>query len=585
METVSNEDAAPVFLMQRNFLLDDSTFVNAVGFDPSHYIGYEVTHIDGVPVAVYLQNWADEAATYYKSGAVRKSAAMMAFGPFTVFSAAAFRASKVSVSVPFTYVDALGTSRIVDVPFMAAGPNMPIADLAEFESFNKPQTTLVPMELDIHKEFVQRHLQTALQITGHLPHLEAPVTISRSGPHEREPAHREPVVDANVPPKRSVPSPTVVPVLSGNASELRKISEDFPPYPSLILYKYRDTFVLQVTTFSPVLKSTTLDYIANTLLPSFCALNVTRLVVDVSRNGGGDLCLTNGLLAALVPEWVGGNTDHATSAFRYNDLRETPLEDMAVSYGVESPVLWLDPATGMPPEDPYFYTNNTVERTRGCVAGRYSASGWYWPHCAPSYFAPYAGCHLDRLLVLSEGTCGSACSQFVSHLQSSGRARILTYGGDEASVMDGSSFAGGNVMIWQTYIAMFEEAGVPADQLPPVLPTSASARFNNHESYYGSDYTVPREFYLIPGDYHAYDWAAVYSMGYSSSVLADLYETAVAVLTERVPDGLLAPECEADADCAPRGDACSATFACSCGGGPACSAGAKCAQSTCVAGV
>eukprot|EP01105_Mastigella_eilhardi_P024899 TRINITY_DN659_c0_g1_i2.p2 TRINITY_DN659_c0_g1~~TRINITY_DN659_c0_g1_i2.p2 ORF type:complete len:147 (+),score=28.53 TRINITY_DN659_c0_g1_i2:873-1313(+) len=101
--------------------------------------------------------------------------------------------------------------------------------------------------------------------------------------------------------------------------------------------------------------------------------------------------------------------------------------------------------------------------------------------------------------------------------------------------MDSSSFAGANVISWTTEIELLKQGGVPASQLPPTLPTTATARFNNHESYYGEDFKLPREFYLT-----GFDWAVVYAMGHSKSTLTDLYETAAAVLASSVPDGLLA---------------------------------------------
>lgn len=52
----------------------------------------------------------------------------------------------------------------------------------------------------------------------------------------------------------------------------------------------------------------------------------------------------------------------------------------------------------------------------------------------------------DEIIIVSDGTCGSACSTFVSKLMTSNNVRVVTIGGRKGGVIDSSSFAGGGVI-------------------------------------------------------------------------------------------------------------------------------------------
>ena len=130
-----------------------------------------------------------------------------------------------------------------------------------------------------------------------------------------------------------------------------------------------------------------------------------------------------------------------------------------------------------------------------------------------------------KVVLVSDGTCGSACSTFATRLMLSGGVRSLTYGGhgntDEA--MDSSAFGGGNVLPWAvhakgTVLAYFVSLllghtprpiyDMDITDVPIPFPTAATARFTvdaTYEPYLGPK-SLPREFYSIPADVHAAFW-------------------------------------------------------------------------------
>lgn len=129
-----------------------------------------------------------------------------------------------------------------------------------------------------------------------------------------------------------------------------------------------------------------------------------------------------------------------------------------------------------------------------------------------------------KAVLLTDGTCGSACSTFATRLMLSGSVRSVSYGGyaGDAS-MDSSAFGGGNVVSWQshaigTVTAFFINLllghaprpiyDMDITDVPIPFPSSASARFTvdcSYEPYLGPR-SLPREFYVIPADVHVAMW-------------------------------------------------------------------------------
>jgi hypothetical protein len=142
--------------------------------------------------------------------------------------------------------------------------------------------------------------------------------------------------------------------------------------------------------------------------------------------------------------------------------------------------------------------------------------------------------------IVTDGTCGSACSLFSTLMVTNGDAVAFTYGGQADTAMDISSFCGGNVLeyndVMQSTALARKIASLSSQRLSPydiahrdtfvdsfiAMPTKATARLNwnmammeTHMSrslngMQGEVYTfdpLPRQMYLVPARKHINRWA------------------------------------------------------------------------------
>ena len=68
--------------------------------------------------------------------------------------------------------------------------------------------------------------------------------------------------------------------------------------------------------------------------------------------------------------------------------------------------------------------------------------------------------NFNRIVLLSDGTCGSACSQFAKKLQVDGLVRTVSYGGYLGEAFDTSGFGGGSLMTWEAMVGSNDPVGV-----------------------------------------------------------------------------------------------------------------------------
>ena len=191
----------------------------------------------------------------------------------------------------------------------------------------------------------------------------------------------------------------------------------------------------------------------------------------------------------------------------------------------------LDPSTGLPFDPPGSGYQESVTYLRGGVLGDFTRKATT-EVCYTDYDeviagfglpVPYPGAPLHeftRLVLLTDGTCGSACSHFSSKLQLEGVVTTVAYGGFPDEEMDTSAFLGGSVSeygnFWRrimfTYFAgqvffnTSETLSYPELLFP--LPTPAETRFNFRETYFAAlgPNALPREFYIIPAEKRLQMW-------------------------------------------------------------------------------
>lgn len=177
------------------------------------------------------------------------------------------------------------------------------------------------------------------------------------------------------------------------------------------------------------------------------------IVVDVMQNGGGYVCLGLRLIELLVEDF---ENDHTKVQMNY-DLPHSKLMDQYIAV-VNAPDPYpdahdveqiLNPATQEPYPDgqAYYYPGRNV--TQGGVvnwrtnffaldcreAESLPANGWRPPKFMPK----------NKLVILTDGTCGSTCASFTKIPQEADKATFVGAGGLWNENMDVSSYAGGFV--------------------------------------------------------------------------------------------------------------------------------------------
>ena len=211
--------------------------------------------------------------------------------------------------------------------------------------------------------------------------------------------------------------------------------------------------VMKVASFSP--PGPYLDAWASFLSDAAACLarNFDTVVVDVVQNGGGYVCLGLRLLQMLVEDYFEDNT---RVQMRY-DIPHSPLMAAFVrSRNLPNPYTdpqkveqILDPATQAPFDNgsAWYYPGRNL--TQG--GERHMRSNIFALDCreaealpAPSY-RPREFVPPERLVILTDGTCGSTCASFAKIPQEAGKATLVGAGGLWGQSMDVSSFAGGFV--------------------------------------------------------------------------------------------------------------------------------------------
>lgn len=259
------------------------------------------------------------------------------------------------------------------------------------------------------------------------------------------------------------------------------------------IHKPTKTSIIRLGSFDEQI----LDSIKNVLLSA----NGNTLIIDVIGNRGGHSCLSYSLLKYLVPEYsnlsrlyepMDGRTTAALFTFsKVFSLYPNSMLDLRN----------LSSFTNMDWIEPY------VNYTRGNVIDEYSmkwsincdgaafGAGKFWLQNPSKYF--------QSVYVLTDGTCGSACSLFVSKLRYASNVKLIYgIGGgyNHENLFESSSYAGGGAFDWNTIVQYSKEMG-QKDSSIDYLPTSAFLNLNVFEIYIRElSETYPREYLKQPID-------------------------------------------------------------------------------------
>jgi len=231
---------------------------------------------------------------------------------------------------------------------------------------------------------------------------------------------------------------------------------------------------------------------------------LSHLILDLRGNGGGYICLAMETLRFLFPLSV--------PQHEIFDIKRCPLTDKLAQkasllptdiYSMFAPTKYFLEQNNAP------FTNDSwlipgVPHVRGGISSNYSllltddCSFMDIPPLEEKYRIPP-----DRLLVLSDGTCGSACALTLRNIQQNKFGKIVVVGGIRNRPQQGSSFFGGFVFSLNDLFPELKLLNLLNDPLAPQpFLTSASLSWTLWEGYaYVGPRDIPLQFVFEPSDY------------------------------------------------------------------------------------
>jgi len=293
-------------------------------------------------------------------------------------------------------------------------------------------------------------------------------------------------------------------LVTGDAQSLQIITAEL----NAGVARYNNSLILKLKAFDITQSNDFLNALrqVHTLRPTY---NTQELIIDVSGNGGGIVCLNYVTLAFLVEQWRGHATFGSDVLYSPYDWRLSPLNnalwnnDRNGVFGGE-----VDPATGAPLGASVHDAPRTV--TYGAHTSQYSKF-FNWDLCPSDYFETDTVAALrafDKIIVLTDGTCGSSCAYFLSHLRSTDKVRVVSYGGANGLPLATSSFAGGNVYQYDAIVRGAIEGGYQTAANIHYMDHNAVTTFNFRANYHTNE-QIPRQFKREEADWHVSYWDAL----------------------------------------------------------------------------
>lgn len=328
---------------------------------------------------------------------------------------------------------------------------------------------------------------------------------------------------------------TAINITSGEADYLVTYEDTS----ALSYWSYEDTTVIRLKSFFPA-DMTAFQKLVQKVSNSRSSNGLGKnLILDVSGNSGGYVCASYFALSYVARAWNKASLTGNDILFSPYDFRQSSLTDELYARG------WFGRGANEISEvsrkslGDAFYTDRVSQTYEGHTSNY--TQRFLWNLCEESNYKLAASSTVfDKILIVSDGRCGSACSYFISKLRIANKARVMTYGGIWGKQMDSSAFAGGNVLEWSSFIADVSLSG--KFSWAKQLPTSAIAALNFREVYNPGE-SYPRQFTPMYADWVLPYWdpligSTSLSDASQKEALATLYASALTVFDE-IPSGLL----------------------------------------------
>jgi hypothetical protein len=264
-----------------------------------------------------------------------------------------------------------------------------------------------------------------------------------------------------------------------------------------------DTMVLRITSFEPQDSN---DAFLNTIEEGIKYAQdngLTQLIIDLRGNGGGDICLGYQVLHRLMEE------DHPEGRY---DVIHSEISTAAFYAGVGLPPSyflvspqWWDDEQGNTYYNISWYDPGQTH-IRGGVKGQYSERVYH----ACDYVKEDLKYKFKGILVVSDGTCGSTCAVFSSHLDEVDNIDTVAVGGLYNTPTSYMSFPGGEVIGLNDVIQLLQALNVANNPAAPKpFVTSADLRYTFLEIYPWSTkdpVNTPLEFVWKPATHKLDFW-------------------------------------------------------------------------------
>jgi hypothetical protein len=387
--------------------------------DYTSSLGKEIKLLNGVEVTTAIASWGDNHETRSNNPGARFNAALRSYF---------YRSSTSTNIMPFDDVTQLdiaftdGTS--ISLPWMVMYAN-------GFGDTNECLASPETLESSVHESAASSKVDVALSHT-------------RDAQFPTELLHAHTLKDAN--PNRNIIIPSDDPTTlscftqSVSSSDATSTGTD-------------NVLVMKIASFSPPgdYQDAWSSFLGNA--EKCLDTEYDMIVVDVMSNGGGYVCLGWRMLELLIEDF---NIDHTKVQMKYDLPHSTLMDAFIETNNLPNPYInpqdveeILNPAT----QKPYNNGEEWYNPGRTIVQGGVSSlrSEVFTLNCQeaeaiPSIdYKPKKFMSPDKLVILTDGTCGSTCASFTKIAQEAEKATFVGTGGLWDQVLDVSSFAGGFV--------------------------------------------------------------------------------------------------------------------------------------------
>jgi hypothetical protein len=240
----------------------------------------------------------------------------------------------------------------------------------------------------------------------------------------------------------------------------------------------------------------------------FQRLGINKLILDLSNNSGGVICLAIALTALFDPHPQIDQKQMLMprmpyrSVFRMNSLFLEIAKAAVANQATKSmfhPSRWLNPNTLQP-----FTAEEWMTQTRNEGAAppfQYPVSQYLLDNCPSNRNNPLGGLKLTYapadVAVLTNGYCGSSCAMVSAYMQEVFKAKTLVLGSryGPLQVPPPYSFAGGQVISSSRIVQEAKDAlGDNATNYLTEFPTRAEFLFTFRQIYSNAMPGVPLEY-------------------------------------------------------------------------------------------